>query len=69
MGHHGDPQTTQSIEKAISCSPQIDGKAQLLKTTPIQLIEHGKVQLVSTYIESQHLLTAVYGTGMYSAGY
>ena len=52
MGHPGDPQTNQTISKAISCSPQTVGKALLLKTTPIQLIEHREVELVSTYIVS-----------------
>ena len=36
----------QAIDKAIGCSPQIDGKVLLLKTPPAQLIEHGEVKLV-----------------------
>lgn len=63
MGHHGDPQTTQTIVKATSCSPQTDDKDLLLKTTTTQLIEGGEVELVSTYIELQPILTSVYGTG------
>lgn len=45
---HGTPQTTQDISKSIGCSSQIDGKALLLKTTPMHLIEHGKVELLPT---------------------
>ena len=38
----------QSIQDAAktSCSQQIDSKASLLKTTPIQLIEHIEVEPV-----------------------
>ena len=42
------PQTPQAIAKAIGCSPQTDGKALLLKTTPVQLTEPGEVNLVPT---------------------
>ena len=34
--------------KTISCSPQTDHKALLLKATPTQLIEHGELDLVPT---------------------
>ena len=37
------------------CSPQTDGQAPLLETTPTQLIKHGEVQLVPT--ESFHHCT------------
>ena len=42
---------------AIGCSPQIDGKTLLLKTTPTQPTEHGEVELVPTP------LTCVHSTG------
>lgn len=35
--------TTQSVAKNINCSPHTDRMAQLLKTTPTQLIEPGEV--------------------------
>jgi hypothetical protein len=42
-----NPQTTQAITKAISCSSQTD-KTLFLNITPTQLTEHGDIKLVST---------------------
>lgn len=34
--------------ESIGCSPQIDNKTLLMKTTPMQLLEYGEVKLVPT---------------------
>lgn len=47
-GSHGDLQTTQTVAKTPSCSPQTDREAPLLKTTATQLIKHGEIQLAPT---------------------
>jgi hypothetical protein len=39
--------TIHTVAKRTDCSPQIDIKAPLLKTTPIQLIEHRESKLVT----------------------
>lgn len=38
-------QTTGATTKAIGCSPQPDDKDLMVKTTPIQLIEHREIEL------------------------
>ena len=48
-GSHGNPQTTQVDAITISCSPQTDSKDPLLKTSPVQLTEHGEGELMPTY--------------------
>lgn len=60
-----EPQMTQTIAKAIACPPHADSQAQLQKTTPAQLSEHGEVELVE--LEPSHLWTSVNGTGRSSA--
>ena len=41
------PQTTQNAAKTVRCYPETDnGKAPLVKTTPIQLMEHEEDKLV-----------------------
>lgn len=40
-GSHRNPQGTQHVN-TVSCSPETDRKASLLKTTLTELIEHGK---------------------------
>lgn len=55
-GVSSESQTTQAIANAIDCSPQADGKIVLLKTTLLQLIEQGEVELVPS-----PLLTSVHG--------
>ena len=39
---------TPKQSKIMGGSPHADGKAPLLKTTPIQLTEHGEVEMVPT---------------------
>ena len=46
-GFHENPQTTQSIDKAIGCSPETYGKDPLLKT-PAQLSDHRENELMPT---------------------
>lgn len=41
---HGNPQTTKSLSKAISCSLQIDYSVLVQNTTPSKFIEHGEVE-------------------------
>jgi hypothetical protein len=41
-------QTTQAVFETLGCSLQTDSNALLLKVTPTQLIERGKVELVAT---------------------
>lgn len=49
------------VAKIIGCSLQTDSKAQSLRTTPTQLIEHEEVQMVS--IQSLHpYILVVLGT-------
>ena len=51
-----NPQTTKAVAKTIGCSPQTDSKASLLKTTLIELIEHGEVKLMPTQNLHSHVL-------------
>lgn len=50
-------QTTQAVFETLGCSLQTDSNALLLKVTPTQLIERGKVELVAT--QSLHLYVLV----------
>lgn len=45
-GAYGNPQMTQVVAKAVSCSPQIGDKALSLKTMLTYLIENGVVELL-----------------------
>ena len=56
-GSHGNHQTSRAIAKTKGCFPPSDSRAPLLRTTPTQLIEHGKVKLV--YIWNPHLYALV----------
>jgi hypothetical protein len=47
----------------ISYSPKTDRKASLLKTTPIQLIEHKKVELVPTQSIDLYILLSLVQEG------
>lgn len=47
-GQRGNPKTPQANAKAVGCSPQMDGKAPLLKTAFISLINHREAKLVAT---------------------
>lgn len=47
-GSHGSPQINTAIARALCCSLKAACKALLLKPTPTQLIEHGKVKVVPT---------------------
>lgn len=67
-GSCGYPLTTQAIAKIINCSPQIDGKAPLLKTTLEHLTEHGEIDLGS-YREPLPLCLSIFDQGRYSAKY
>lgn len=40
------PQTSLPIAMAVDCSPQMDGRALSLKTTPAFLTEYGEAELV-----------------------
>lgn len=53
-----NPQTTQATAKAISCSPQSDGKALELKITPNGTQRGG----ACTYREPSPLLTSIHST-------
>lgn len=56
---------TQTVAKTIDCSAQADSKAQLLKTTPIQLIEHGEVKLVPALnLHLYFLISLVWGSAL-----
>lgn len=44
----GNPQATQAVARTVSCPPQADGKAPLLKAPPTQFTEHGEVGLEPT---------------------
>lgn len=44
----GNPKTSQANAKAVGCSPQMDGKAPLLKTAFISLINHREAKPVPT---------------------
>lgn len=57
-------QTTQDIDNAIDCFPQSDDKALLLKTVPVQLIEHKMSSF--PYLEPSSLCANIFGTGRYS---
>ena len=46
LATHGIFKTTHAVAKTLVCSPQTDGKAELLKAT--QLLEFGGVELVAT---------------------
>lgn len=64
------PNNPSCFQDYIGCSPQNDGKTPLLKTIPIQLTEHGEVQLVPTHREpSSGLHSSVFSTERYSANY
>jgi hypothetical protein len=65
-GSHGNPKTTQAVAKTICCSPQIDSGAPLLKETPTQLTENGKVELVSTQ-NPHHFLPSLVKEGTLQA--
>ena len=45
---HENPHTTQAVNDTKGCSPKTETKVPLLNTTPTQLIEHGKLELVPT---------------------
>jgi hypothetical protein len=66
---HKNSQTTQAVIKAINCTLQTDHKAPLLKTTPMQLIKHGDIVLLSTQSLHLYLLTNAHGSSRYSACY
>ena len=57
-------QTVQAVVKTIDCSPQTVSKALLLKTTPIQLIEHGEVKLVPSYSLHLYILVCLVQEGI-----
>lgn len=46
---HRNLQTTLAVDKTIGYALQVDSKAPLLTTTPVQLIENGDVELVPTW--------------------
>ena len=46
-GDHGNSKTNQTIAKATICSPQLEGKALLLKTVLIYVIKRGEIETVS----------------------
>jgi hypothetical protein len=46
---YGNLETTPAMAKTMDYSLQIDNKAPLLRTVPIQLDEHREVKLVSTW--------------------
>ena len=52
---HVNHKITQDIAKAISCSPQTDGKTLLLKTTLIYLIDPGELEFAPYWMP--YLLT------------
>lgn len=45
---HRNPQGTQTLAQIVSCSPYTDSQDPLVKTTAIELSEHGKVELMPT---------------------
>lgn len=43
-----EPQTSQVIIETKACSPQTDAKPSPVKSIPLQLIDLGEVELVTT---------------------
>lgn len=56
QGSEVDSPNNPSVTKTLSYTPQTDSKVLLLKTTLIELIEHGEVKLVLTYSLHPYLL-------------
>ena len=56
--------TTQDIDKAIDSFPQSEGKVLLLKTAPVQLIEHKTSNF--PYLKPSSLCANIFGTGRFS---